>query len=161
MADQEEQLDREELIRRLEDLGPEMAKLLMQQGAHDPDWKPLEKVLPFKQCAGFMFMGYAGRVRMYKHGFTRRYLNVDPEGNTYAYISEANDYVKIPKSWAIKEVFAGLAEMGVKRTTPFDEKAKRERREAMAAAGYTTLVLGPGGFERFDPPSDDAPERSE
>lgn len=152
MAEQE--MSREEIIEKLEEAGPELAKLLLQHGAHEPDWDPLEKVLPYKQCAGFMFMGYTGDIRMYKHGFTRRYLNVDPKGNTYSYVGESDKYVKVPKSWAIKHAFHGLAQMGVKRTTPFDEKARRERRQAMAEAGYTTLVLGPGGFERFDPPEE-------
>lgn len=151
----EQEMSREELIQEIEGLGPMMTKLLRQYGAHEPDWAPLEKVLPFDQCAGFMFMGYTGEIRMYKHGFTRRYLNIDPKGNTYAYVSESDSYEKIPRSAAIKQAFHGLAEMGVKRTAAFDEKARRERREAMAEAGYTTLVLGPEGCERFDPPTDE------
>ena len=41
--------------------------------AETPDWEPLERVLPTKHCAGFMWMGLAaGGIRLYKHGITRR-----------------------------------------------------------------------------------------
>ncbi|MGH2728969.1 MAG: hypothetical protein ACRDJI_00005, partial [Actinomycetota bacterium] len=92
---------------------------------------------------GFMFMGYSGHVRMYKHGFTRRYLNADPEGNTYFYSGESGFYYKVPKSVAVKHVFGGLKEMGFKRTTPFNDAAIAKRDEALAEAGWTTVRLDP------------------
>ena len=39
-----------------------------------------------------MFMGYVGKIRLYKHGLTRHYLNADPDGNTYLYDSEFDEY---------------------------------------------------------------------
>jgi hypothetical protein len=75
----------EELTRKLEAGAAEMSQIMKRFGADRPDWDPLEKVLPLEHCAGFMFMGYPGEIRLYKHGFTRHYLNVDPKGNTYWY----------------------------------------------------------------------------
>ena len=47
--------------------------------ADAPDWEPLERVLPAEHCAGFVWMGLApGGIRLYKHGLTRRYLNLYP-----------------------------------------------------------------------------------
>jgi tryptophan-rich sensory protein len=61
-------MDREEMVEKLQDVAKQWAELLRAHGAHEPDWGPLKKVLPLKWCAGFMFMGYSGHVRMYKHG---------------------------------------------------------------------------------------------
>ena len=35
-------MDREELIARIEALRPEIEKIFLQFGAHEPDWVPLE-----------------------------------------------------------------------------------------------------------------------
>lgn len=136
-------MDRDEMIDRLQEVKKGYAKLLRQFGAHEPDWGPLEKVLPYKHCAGFMFMGYVGHVRLYKHGFTRRYLNLDPEGNAYAYNEVTDGYFRIPLKWAIRDVFSGLKEMGFTRATPYDEKARRKIHKELEAAGWTMLSMGP------------------
>lgn len=140
------------MIAKLHDVGKDYQKLLRQFGAHEPDWKPLEKVMPkLKWCAGFMFMGYSGKVRLYKHGLTRHYLNVDPEGNTYAYVSETDSYVRIPKRVAIEAVFQGLTEMGFKRSTPYDGKARAKRHKLLADAGWTIVTMGPDDVEQTGP----------
>jgi len=50
------------------------------------DWAPLELMLGPKLCECFMFMGRSGELYLYKHIDTRRYLNLDAEGNP-AYIA--------------------------------------------------------------------------
>lgn len=128
------------MIKEAQDVAKQYADLMYAHGAHEPDWEPLEKFMPkYKWCSGFMFMGYSGKVRMYKHGFTRRYLNLDPEGNAYIYIEETDNHVRIPKEIALDHVFAGLKEMGVRRSTPFDDKARKKRQRALAEAGWTTV----------------------
>ena len=49
-----------------------------------PNWKPLEDKLG-SRCHEFRFMGRMGRVNLYKHILTRRYLNLDNSGNCYVY----------------------------------------------------------------------------
>ena len=49
-----------------------------------PNWKPLEDKLGHR-CQEFMFMGRVGRVNLYKHILTRRYLNLDDCGNYNVY----------------------------------------------------------------------------
>jgi hypothetical protein len=73
-----------------------------------------------------MFMGYADGIRLYKHGFTRHYLNVDPEGHTYWYDDHLDSYFRVAKELAIYYAFEGLQETGAKRSTP--TTTKREER---------------------------------
>ena len=49
-----------------------------------PNWKPLEDKLGGR-CQEFMFMGRTGNLNLYKHIFTRRYLNLDDSGNCHVY----------------------------------------------------------------------------
>lgn len=100
MATEEE---REELIRKLEALRPEMAKIMLQFGAHEPNWMPLERLLMWD----FMFMGYDEGKRMYKHQFTRRYLHIDAAGRTYRW-TEQRGFERIPAEEAIAHVFEDL-----------------------------------------------------
>jgi hypothetical protein len=55
-----------------------------QQIDFTPNWKPLEEKLGAR-CQEFMFMGRVGSVNLYKHIFTRRYLNLDDSGKCYVY----------------------------------------------------------------------------
>lgn len=60
-------------------------------GRHEPDWAPLERVLPPELCADFQWMGWAVRpygppIARYKHAVTRRDINLDDEGGAYRYL---------------------------------------------------------------------------
>jgi hypothetical protein len=69
-----------------------------------PDWRPLEAVLSQEDCAGFMYMGHAGGIVLYKHSDTRRYLNIDAaSGRFYRYAN--GDYVEIDRKQAIDHVY--------------------------------------------------------
>ncbi len=113
---------------------------MRERRADEVDWAPREKVLPLEWCAGFMFMGYWGDVRLYKHGFTRYYLNLDSKCRAYAYIGER--YVRSNLESAIESVFEGLEEMSETRASAFDDGAIRRRHAALAEAGWTVVSLG-------------------
>jgi hypothetical protein len=38
-----------------------------------PNWTPLETVLPLSERQPFMYIGRAGEIELYKHRWTRRY----------------------------------------------------------------------------------------
>lgn len=135
---------REELIDKLESLRPEMSRSMRQMGMHEPDWKPLEKVLPHEWCGGFMFFGYSGDIRTYKQGFTRCCLHIDTRGDTYAYNPRNDGYIRIPRTLAIKHAFSGIERMGFRRNTPYNEKNARKRRAMIEkATGYKILTVTP------------------
>lgn len=101
----EDEISRDELIRRLEALRPEFAKLMRQCGAHEPDWTPLESVL----MGDFMFMGYGPNgIRLYKHSITRRYLNLDEAGRAYRFIARGERYEPIPLEDGIAYAFTDV-----------------------------------------------------
>jgi hypothetical protein len=138
-------VEAEEFAKRLESAAEEMSRVMKRFGADRPDWGPLEQVLPFDHCAGFMFMGYSGEIRLYKHGFTRHYLNVDPKGNTYWYNERLGSYYRIAKELAIEYVFEGVEETGAKRSTSYDAKARRKKEKALKDAGWTMIRATPDG----------------
>jgi len=125
-------------------------------GMLEPDWAPLERVLPLAHCAGFMWMGWAvppngPPIAQYKHGITRRYLHLDETGNAYRYLpspelSQCGSHVRIPLERAIDEAFDGLEHMhGVNacdpRGTPYDDAFRRARNDALRRAGFTVVEL--------------------
>lgn len=57
-----------------------------------PNWAPLEMLCPSGLCEQFMFMGSANGIFRYKHIDSRRYLNVDAEGLTYAFNPDGSHY---------------------------------------------------------------------
>jgi hypothetical protein len=50
-----------------------------------------------------MYMGRAGEIELYKHRFTRRYLNVSGDGTRFYRYSERK-YVEIGRSEALDHV---------------------------------------------------------
>jgi hypothetical protein len=79
----------------------------------DPDWRPLETVLPLEWCDGFMWMYRVeqdeANIELYKHGITRRYLNLDQDNKAYRFTG--TDYIQIPVGEAIDRVFAGIEDL--------------------------------------------------
>ena len=69
----------------------------------EPDWRPLEAVLPPHACEDFMYMGHVGDLVLYKHRDTRRYLNIDAvTGRFYRYAEGA--YVEVERDWVLGHV---------------------------------------------------------
>jgi len=67
------------------------------------DWTPLEQMLGPTLCEKFMFMGRAGELYLYKHVDTRRYLNLNVDGQCFRYTE--NGYVPEEHEKAITHVF--------------------------------------------------------
>lgn len=132
--------------RKLEEkLVTEWDKLREEFHMDDPVWGPLEKVLPYRWCGAFMYMGRTEGIHLYKHGFTRHYLNLDDDGNAYRYLPASNRYVPMNRLEAIENVFEGLALMGIDRSTAYDDEAVRRRRKAIEASGRSHISLAPRG----------------
>lgn len=67
------------------------------------NWAPLEQMLGPKLCERFMFMGRSGTIYLYKHIDTRRYLNLDAQGQCFRYIG--NNYEPEDRAGAIEHAF--------------------------------------------------------
>ena len=68
------------------------------------DWQPLERMLGVNCCQSFMFMGCVGEIRLYKNIWTRRYLNLGPDGTCFRRINSG--YVSVCRQEAINHVFS-------------------------------------------------------
>ena len=71
----------------------------------EPNWRPLEMVLTPGDCENFMYMGRTGEIELYKHRWTRRYLNISSDGERF-YRLVGNAYVEISRGEAIEHVFS-------------------------------------------------------
>lgn len=71
----------------------------------DPEWLPLESILPLEECAAFMYMGWfevdGQRLHHYKHQMSRRYLFVTDALKTYRYVG-GDAYVPQARKVAIR-----------------------------------------------------------
>lgn len=69
----------------------------------EPNWAPLEAVMPFAELENFMYMGNAGEIELYKHRFTRCYLNISSDAQRfYQYLD--GGYVEITREAALDHV---------------------------------------------------------
>lgn len=79
------------------------APIRVQTTVGEPDWAPLEAVMPFVELENFMYMGRAGEIELYKHRFTRRYLNISRDAQRfYQYLDRG--YVEITREAALDHV---------------------------------------------------------
>ncbi len=69
----------------------------------DPNWTPLELVLPTCELENFMYMGRAGEIELYKHRLTRRYLNISADGQRFYRYSDGT-YFEVAKAVALDHV---------------------------------------------------------
>ena len=106
----------------------------------EPDWKPLEAKLTTAQCAGFMYMGKLNGVHWYKHGLTRRYLNLGDDGRAYRYLDRGR-FEEIRFEEALSWVAEPLAEMGQTLETPYDKDYRVRRAAALCALGCEELRI--------------------
>jgi len=99
----------------------------------EPDWGPLERALPVEWCGGFIWMSRVDQdgsvIELYKHGITRRYLNLDHEGGSYRYNGKGYDPIDLDSG--IEWVLGELEDMGWTRETVYDD--------AFIAAKYQAL----------------------
>jgi hypothetical protein len=69
----------------------------------EPNWAPLESAVPATELENFMYMGCAGEIELYKHRFTRRYLNIGRHSERfYRYLN--GEYVEISRAAALEHV---------------------------------------------------------
>ena len=69
----------------------------------EPNWTPLELVLPACELENFMYMGRAGEIELFKHQLTRRYLNIERNSpKFYRYLD--GKYVEITRAAALEHV---------------------------------------------------------
>ena len=106
----------------------------------EANWKPLEEKLTPTECGGFMYMGRLKGIELYKHGLTRRYLNLGDDGKAYRHLGRGR-FEKIPFAEALSWVAEPLAEMGETLETPYDEDCRARRAAALRAAGCEELRL--------------------
>ncbi len=71
----------------------------------EPNWRPLEKVLAQGDCEDFMHMGRTGEIELYKHRWTRRYLNISSDGGRF-YRLAGDAYIEISRGEAIENVYS-------------------------------------------------------
>jgi hypothetical protein len=69
----------------------------------EPNWAPLELVLPAWELENFMYMGRAGEIELYKHRSTRRYLIISADGRRFYHYSD-EIYVEVSQSSALDYV---------------------------------------------------------
>ena len=67
----------------------------------EPNWAPLESVLSPGECEDYMYMGQAGPIVLYKHRWTRRYLNIGLDGQTF-YCYSSGGYEEIGRIEALE-----------------------------------------------------------
>ena len=103
-------------------------------------WKPLEEKLKPAQCAGFMFMGRLNGIHLYKHGLTRRYLNLGDDGRAFRHVDRGR-FEEMPFEEALAWVSEPLAELGETLETPYDEEYRTRRSADLRAAGIKELRL--------------------
>ena len=74
-----------------------------ENSAVRPEWGPLEAVLSPDLCGDFMFMGKVNGICLYKHRWTRRYLNLDAQLQAWRY--DGPHYSAIPIGTALTHAF--------------------------------------------------------
>jgi hypothetical protein len=105
-----------------------------------PNWKPLEEKLGPHRCAGFMYMGRANEVNLYKHGIARMYLNLDDSGECYVYQGHAT-YVTADFALELAKLEASLAELGETMESVYDDSYKARKEKALQEAGISLLRI--------------------
>ena len=69
----------------------------------EPNWTPLERTVPATELENFMYMGCAGEIELYKHIFSRRYLNIGRNSQRfYQYLN--GEYVEVSPAAALEHV---------------------------------------------------------
>lgn len=112
-----------------------------------PNWQPLEALIGPALLGQFMHMGTERQsdgtaIELYKHGMTRRYLNVSADLRTWVYL--AGQYVLRPLGGALAEAFAQCEELGALPNVAYDDAFRSKRDAALIAAGYRSLTVAPG-----------------
>jgi hypothetical protein len=68
-----------------------------------PNWAPLEMLLSPSECEDYMYIGRVENIELYKHRWTRRYLNIRSDGRCFYRLANGT-YIEISKDEAIRHV---------------------------------------------------------
>ena len=115
----------------------------------EPDWEPLEELLPADELPGFMWMGAhegpGGRkIQSYKHGITRGYLHLTledgrPQAWTYKSLERTPTFRARETSDALEEHYRALEELEELPETAYDNEYRARRNAALKDAGWTVI----------------------
>jgi len=104
------------------------------------NWKPLEERLGPTRCVGFMYMGRTNGINLYKHGLSRRYLNLSDDGRAFRHLDRGR-FEEVLFSEALAWVAEPLAAMGETLESAYDDEYRARRSAALRAAGIQELRL--------------------
>jgi len=104
------------------------------------NWKPLEERLGPARCAGFMYMGRINGINQYKHGLSRRYLNLSDDGRAFRQLDRGR-FEEIPFPEAVVWVAEPLTAMGETLESACDEEYGARRSAALRGAGIQELRI--------------------
>ena len=106
----------------------------------EPNWKPLEARLGAARCAGFMFMGRANGINLYKHGISRTYLNLDDAGNCFV-SSLRGCYIPADFEKELAKLEQCLKGLQATLETPYDELFIERKRAILTQEGIDLLTI--------------------
>ena len=104
-----------------------------------PNWKVLEDRLGPKRCVGFMYMGFANGVHLFKHGMARMYLNLDDRGECYVLCG--NRYVRADFDVELGKIEQALRAIDETLESTYDDAYIARREAAFREAGIPSLYL--------------------
>jgi hypothetical protein len=104
-----------------------------------PDWEPLHKLIPREWWDGWMFMHSDGDIRCYKHGITRRYLNIGVDGKCYVYRGKRKGWIEVDSTAAIDTAYHGIEQLGETRASKYNAAYRARKDAALARLGYTAV----------------------
>jgi hypothetical protein len=110
------------------------------RGVVEANWKPLENRLGAARCAGFMFMGRANGINLYKHGISRSYLYLDDDGNCYVG-EKPGCYVPADFKQELSRMVECLKGLGASLETSYDETFIAQKREVLRQHGISLLTI--------------------
>ena len=79
-------------------------------------------------------------IELYKHGITRRYLNLDQKGSAWRYDSEARTYRPEPLPVAIESVYRDIEWLGAERSTVYDAAYITARNRKLRDLGWEVVM---------------------
>ena len=106
----------------------------------EANWKPLENRLGRERCVGFMYMGRANGINLYKHGITRTYLNLDDDGNCYT-ATGSGCYRRADFDSEVRKLEETLKAVHATLETSYDDLFVARKREELRQEGISLLTL--------------------
>src|SRR3954451_7170816 len=114
-------------------------------GSEQPDWRPLEKIVPLDLCGPFLWMwdvevDGGERLYVYKPSVPRRYFHLDRDGAPYRYAApdiyvplRHHDAVELvfPPWWLLHEAEPGDDELLKRTLADAIERDDAERRRGV------------------------------